>query len=296
MSRIQANLLLLLAAAIWGGGFVAQSEAMEWLGPNWFNALRFALATLAVLPFALREAKGAGRPLSLRDYGWFLLVGLSLLVAQTLQQIGIQSTSVTNASFLTGLYVVLVPVIAVAVLRRRPHWVIWPAALITVLGILLLNGGSLSALGDGDILVILCAIFLAVQITLTPIAVGFSERPLALATVQFAVCAVGAGSAATALEPISTSAIVSALPEILYGGLLSSGLAFVLQIIGQRYTTAPQAAIFLSSEALFGALFGAVLLAETLPGIGYAGCGLIFAAMLLVELVPELTRRRAVAA
>jgi len=117
MSRIQANLLLLLAAAIWGGGFVAQSEAMEWLGPNWFNALRFALATLAVLPFALTEAKRAARPLSRRELGWFLLVGLSLLAAQTLQQIGIQSTSVTNASFLTGLYVVLVPVIAVAFIR-----------------------------------------------------------------------------------------------------------------------------------------------------------------------------------
>jgi drug/metabolite transporter (DMT)-like permease len=295
MSRIQANLLLLLAAAIWGGGFVAQSEAMEWLGPNWFNALRFTLATLAVLPFALVEAKKAARPLALNEYGWFLLVGLSLLAAQTLQQIGIQSTSVTNASFLTGLYVVLVPVIAVLILRRRPHWVIWPAALLTVLGILLLNGGSLSALGDGDLLVILCAIFLAVQITLTPIAVRISERPLALATVQFAVCGLGAGLAAAALEPISTGAIVSALPEILYGGLLSSGVAFVLQIIGQRYTTAPQAAIFLSSEALFGALFGAVLLAETLPGIGYVGCGLIFVAMLLVELVPEMARRRAMA-
>lgn len=292
MSRIQANLVLLLAAAIWGGGFVAQSQAMEWLGPNWFNALRFALATVAVLPFALREARSTGKPLALRDYGWFLLVGLSLLAAQTLQQIGIQSTSVTNASFLTGLYVVLVPVIAVAFLQRRPHWIIWPAALLTVIGILLLNGGSLSTLGEGDILVILCAIFIAIQITLTPIAVRISERPLALATVQFTVCAGGAGLAAGALEPISTSAIVAALPEILYAGLLSSGVAFVLQIIGQRYTTAPQAAIFLSSEALFGALFGAILLAETLPSIGYAGCGLIFAAMLLVELVPEWTRRR----
>lgn len=296
MSRIQANLVLLLAAAIWGGGFVAQSEAMEWLGPNWFNALRFLLAALAVLPFALREARRAERPLSLQDYGWFLLVGLSLLAAQSLQQIGIQTTSVTNASFLTGLYVVIVPLIAVVVLRRRPHWVIWPAALITVLGILLLNGGSLSALGEGDSLIMLCAIFLAVQITLTPIAIRDNGRPLALATSQFFVCAAGAGSAAVALEPISMGAITAALPEILYGGLLSSGVAFVLQIIGQRYTSASQAAIFLSSEALFGALFGALLLAETLPTIGYVGCAMIFAAMMLVELVPELTRRRAPAA
>lgn len=292
MSRIQANLLLLLAAAIWGGGFVAQSEAMEWIGPNWFNALRFALAMVAVIPFALRESRKAARALTIRDYGWFVLVGASLLLGQTMQQIGIQSTTVTNASFLTGLYVVLVPVIAVVVLRRRPHWIIWPTAFLTVFGILLLNGGSLSALSKGDILIIVCAVFLAIQITVTPIAVRASGRPLALAAVQFAVCAGGAGLAAVALEPISVTAVSAALPEILYAGLFSSGVAFVLQIIGQRYTTAPQAAIFLSSEALFGALFGAVLLAETLPVIGYVGCGLIFSAMLLVEVVPELTRRR----
>ncbi|ATN35036.1 EamA family transporter [Rhizobium sp. ACO-34A] len=292
MSRIQANLVLLLAAAIWGGGFIAQSQAMEWLGPNWFNALRFGLATLAVLPFALREAAKSRQSLSRRDWMWFVLVGLSLLAAQTTQQMGIQNTTVTNASFLTGLYVVLVPLIAVCVLSRRPHWIVWPAAGLTLFGILLLSGGSLSALNSGDTLIILCAVFIAIQITLTPIAVGNCDRPLALAVTQFAVCAAGAGMGAVAFEPIDIPSITSALPEILYGGLLSSGLAFSLQIIGQRYTTASQAAIFLSAEALFGALLGAIILSETLPTIGYLGCALIFTAILMVELVPELTRRR----
>lgn len=292
MSRIQANLVLLLAAAIWGGGFIAQSQAMAWLGPNWFNALRFALATLAVLPFAMKEAAASRHPLSGRDWMWFALVGLSLLAAQTTQQIGIQTTTVTNASFLTGLYVVLVPLIAVFVLSRRPHWIVWPAAALTLFGILLLSGGSLSALNSGDTLVILCAVFIAIQITLTPIAVGNSGRPLALAVTQFAVCTIGAGMGAVAFEPIDIQSITSALPEILYGGLLSSGLAFSLQIIGQRYTTASQAAIFLSAEALFGALLGAIILSETLPATGYLGCALIFAAILMVELVPELARRR----
>ncbi|MGX5665027.1 DMT family transporter [Rhizobium daejeonense] len=292
MSRIQANLVLLLAAAIWGGGFIAQSQAMEWLGPNWFNALRFGLATLAVLPFAIREAARSRHSLSRRDWMWFAFVGLSLLAAQTTQQMGIQNTTVTNASFLTGLYVVLVPLIAVFVLARRPHWIVWPAAGLTLLGILLLSGGSLSALNSGDMLVVLCAVFIAIQITLTPIAVGENDRPLALAVTQFAVCAAGAGMGALAFEPIDVQSITSALPEILYGGLLSSGLAFSLQIIGQRYTTASQAAIFLSAEALFGALLGAIILSETLPTVGYLGCALIFAAILMVELVPELTRRR----
>lgn len=292
MSRIQANLVLLLAAAIWGGGFIAQSQAMKWLGPNWFNALRFGLATLAVLPFAMREAAKSRQSLTRRDWMWSVFVGLSLLAAQTTQQMGIQNTTVTNASFLTGLYVILVPLIAVFLLSRRPHWIVWPAAALTLFGILLLSGGSLSALNSGDALIILCAVFIAIQITLTPIAVGNSDRPLALAVTQFAVCAAGAGMGAVAFEPIDVQSITSALPEILYGGLLSSGLAFSLQIIGQRYTTASQAAIFLSAEALFGALLGAIILSETLPTVGYLGCALIFAAILMVELVPELTRRR----
>ncbi|WP_416795428.1 DMT family transporter [Ciceribacter azotifigens] len=292
MSRIQANLVLLLAAAIWGGGFVAQSSAMDMLGPNWFNGIRFGLAFLAVLPFAWREAQNADRPLTSGDVTAFVVIGAVLFVAQTLQQFGIKTTTVTNASFLTGLYVVFVPAIAVLILRRRPHWIVWPAAVLTLLGILLLSGGSLSGLTDGDLLVMVCAVLFAIQITLTPIAVGKSDRPLALATLQFGVCALGGTLGGAALEPITADAIAGSLTEILYAGLLSSGLAFVLQIVGQRYTTAPQAAIFLSSEALFGALFGAILMGDSLPAIGYAGCAIMFAAMLMVELVPELTRRR----
>lgn len=295
MTRIQANLALLLAAALWGGGFVAQSTAMQWLGPNWFNGLRFALATLAVLPFAWREARNAERRLSWRELSSFGLIGICLLAAQTAQQFGIQTTTVTNASFLTGLYVVLVPVISVMFLRRRPHWIIWPAATLTLAGILLLSGGRLSAISDGDLLIIVCAFFLAIQITLTGLYVVRSGRPLALAASQFAICALGGSLAGLSFEPISLDGLSRVIPEILYGGLLSSGLAFVLQIVGQRYTTAPQAAIFLSSEALFGALFGAVLLAETLPVTGYIGCAMMFFAMLAVELVPEYARRRSAA-
>lgn len=296
MSRIQANLILLLAAAIWGGGFVAQSSAMDMLGPNWFNGIRFGIAFLAVLPFALREARAADAPLAAGDLAAFLTIGIVLFAAQTLQQIGIQTTTVTNASFLTGLYVVFVPAIAVLILRRRPHWIIWPAAALTLAGILMLSGGSLSGLSEGDVLVMVCAVLFAVQITLTPLAVKKSGRPLTLAALQFGVCALGGGIGGALLEPIGADAIAGSLTEILYAGLLSSGLAFVLQIIGQRYTTAPQAAIFLSSEALFGAIFGALLMGDSLPAIGYAGCAMMFTAMLLVEVVPELGRRRVAAA
>lgn len=292
MTRVQANLLLLLAAAIWGGGFVAQSTAMKAIGPFWFIGLRFAVATLAVLPFVLLEARKAKAKTSARHLKLYLMIGLALFGGAATQQVGLQTTTVTNSSFITGLYVVFVPVIAVFFLRRSPHWVIWPGALMAVTGIYLLSGGHLSALTIGDLLTVVCAIFWAIQITLAGTTVAETGRPLALSAAQFAVTAVCALAVAAAVEPISLSAIRAAAPEILYVGIFSSGLAFVLQVIGQRYTTPSQAAIFLSSEALFGASLAALLLGETMPAMGYVGCALMFTAMLVVELVPGFARRR----
>lgn len=296
MSRIQANLLLLLAAAIWGGGFVAQSTAMKSIGPFWFIGLRFAVATIVVLPFVWMENRKTTQPLTPRNWLSFLLIGIALFGGAATQQLGLLTTTVTNSSFITGLYVVFVPLIAVIFLRRAPHWIIWPAALMALGGIYLLSGGSFSRLTIGDFLTVICALFWAAQITLAGAAVNETGRPLGISAMQFAVTAVLALAVAAAIEPISMAAIRSALGEILYVGIFSSGLAFALQVIGQRYTTAPQAAIFLSSEALFGASLGALLLGETIGPIGYAGCALMFAAMLTVELVPEIGRRRSPAA
>lgn len=292
MTRIQANLVLLLAAAIWGGGFVAQSTAMASIGPFWFVGLRFAIAALAVLPFAMMESRrmtSAPTPAEMKTFVW---VGLALFMGATTQQVGLLTTTVTNSSFLTALYVIFVPVIAVIVYRRHPHWIVWPGALMMLCGIFLLSGGAVTRLTTGDLLSISCAFFWAIQITLAGRFVMQSNRPLALSCTQFAVCAVLSMLIGIFMEPINTTAIASSMKEILYVGLVSSGLAFVLQVIGQRYTTAPQAAIFLSSEALFGALFAAIFLHETIPAVGYVGCGIIFAAILLVELVPELSKRR----
>ncbi|SCB57206.1 EamA-like transporter family protein [Rhizobium aethiopicum] len=292
MTRIQANLLLLLAAAIWGGGFVAQSTAMKAIGPFWFIALRFAVATIAVLPFVLVEARRAKTKTSARHAKLYILIGLALFGGAATQQVGLQTTTVTNSSFITGLYVVFVPLIAVFFLRRAPHWIIWPGALMALAGIYLLSGGHLSALTRGDLLTVVCAVFWAIQITLAGTTVSETGRPLALSATEFAVTAVCALAVAAVLEPIGLSAIWEAAPEILYVGIFSSGVAFVLQVMAQRYTTPSQAAIFLSSEALFGATLAALLLGESMPPTGYTGCALIFIAMLVVELVPGFTRRR----
>ncbi len=292
MTRIQANLVLLLAGAIWGGGFVAQSTAMASIGPLWFIGLRFLIATIAILPFALLEARKSPVPSTKRHLKLYLMIGLALFGTMVTQQIGLQTTTVTNSSFITGLYVVFTPMIAVVFLRRPPHWIVWPGALMAVAGIYLLSGGELSSLSRGDILTVFCAIFSAVQITLAGITVSETGRALTLSVAQFAITAVCALAAAAILEPISWTAVSAAAPEILYVGIFSSGVAFSLQVIGQHYTTPSQAAIFLSSEALFGASLGALMLGEIIPPIGYAGCALMFAAMLLVEIVPEIARRR----
>lgn len=295
MTRVQANLVLLLAAAIWGGGFVAQSTAMQSIGPFWFIGLRFAVATIVVLPFVWLEKRKSPKAISRRQKGIFLLVGLALFGGAATQQIGILTTTVTNSSFITGLYVIFVPLISVVFLRRSPHWIVWPAAIMALTGIFLLSGGALSRLTGGDLMTIVCAVFWAIQITLAGVAVTETGRPLALSAAQFAVTAVAGLAIAAVAEPISFQLIFDAIWEILYVGIFSSGLAFALQLVGQRYTTASQAAIFLSSEALFGASLGALLLGETIPPIGYAGCLLMFVAMLLVELVPEIMRRRTTA-
>lgn len=292
MTRIQANLVLLLAGAIWGAGFVSQSTAMETIGPLWFTSLRFLIAVIVLAPFALRERRRAAVPLSGRHLIGFIAIGVSLFLAALTQQIGIMTTTVANSGFLTGLYVVFVPILTVLLLRRRPHWVIWPAAGLATLGIFLLSGGALSALTGGDLLTILAALFCAVQVILITVFAQSSGRPFALSLLQFATCALLAGSVALFLEPLSLDAILATRTELFYSGIFSSGVAFTLQVVGQRYTTAPQAAIFLSSEALFAAFFGVLLLGETIAPIGYLGGIIIFAAMLMVEIVPELGRRK----
>ncbi len=293
MTRLQANLLLLLAGAMWGMGFVAQSSAMESVGPFVFIGLRFVLATLAVLPFAIREARRAEHALTARNWLAFLWVGLMMLGAIAFQQIGLLSTTVTNSGFLTGLYVVMTPLFAVILFRNWPHPIVWPAALTALAGIWFLSGGSIEQLTPGDWLTVIAAAFCALQVIFIARAASGTGRPITLAVTQFAVCAVAGVAVALVHEPIDWSAIRVAAPEIVYAGIFSGAIAFTLQVIGQRYTTAPQAAIFLSSEALFAALFGALFLGERLPASGLTGCGLIFVAILAVELLPAVLARKA---
>jgi drug/metabolite transporter (DMT)-like permease len=293
VTRVQANLLLLFVAAIWGAGFVAQTTAMDTIGPALFVGLRFMIASLVALPLAIIEHRKATTPLRRPHMLAFVFIGMALFGGCITQQYGLLTTTVTNSGFLTALYVVFVPVLSLLVFRRLPHWVIWPASLLSLAGIFLLNGARLDGLSSGDTLTIVCALFYAVQVLVIGMVVTTSGRPMLLCFVQFMVCTLLGLSLAFGSEPVEITSIVSAGQEIIFAGLLSSGLAFILQVVGQRFTTAPQAAIFLSTESLFAAIFGAVMLGESIGLIGYIGCALIFASLMLVELLPDWIKTKA---
>lgn len=289
MTRRLANTLLLAAAAIWGLGFIAQSTAMDAMAPIVFTGLRFLTAAFALLPLALWEIRRmpvVARPQA-RQIASFALAGSILFLAMAFQQAGLVTTTVTNSGFLTGTYVLIVPVLAIIILRQHPHPIVWPCAAGVLAGIYLLSGGQLSGLNRGDMLTLICAVFWAFHVLAIGVLAGRNQALFTLAFVQFLTCGLLGTAIGLSLEGTTATAVANALPEILFAGAISGGVAFTIQIFAQKHTTASQAAIFLSTEALFAALFGALFLAERLSLMGAIGCGLIFASILAVQLAPE---------
>ncbi|ESR26898.1 DMT family transporter [Lutibaculum baratangense] len=291
MTRVRANLLLLVAAFIWGNAFVAQATAMDKMGPYAFVGVRFLLSAIAVLPFALLERRRGDTPLSAADRWLILLIGIVFLLGNVLQQVGIKHTTVTNAGFLTGLYVVMVPFMAWAAFRMPPNPIVWPAAMLSIFGTFLLGGGGFDPPGPGDLLVVSSAVLWAVHVTAVGVAVMRTSRPLLISVAQFALCGILSLAAGIWLEPLSMAAVVAALPELLYAGLVSGGIGFTLQVIAQRWAPPADAAVILSAEALFAALAGGVLLGERLGLVGWSGAASIFCAILIVQLVPLMRLR-----
>jgi drug/metabolite transporter (DMT)-like permease len=288
--------LLLLTAAIWGFAFVAQRAGMQHIGPLTFNATRFALGALAVLPLALarrraarRAAARAGGPRRIHPVPAGLMAGAVLTGGALLQQAGLVSTTAGKAGFITGLYVVLVP-LAGLFWGQRAGWSLWVGVLLAAGGLYLLSVTRQFTIESGDLLVLGSALFWTGHVLLLA---WLSPRtdPIALAFVQNAVCAALSGAALPFVEHPSLQAIRAAAVPILYGGLLSVGVAFTLQILGQRRAPPAHAALLLSTEAVFAALGGWWLLGERLGARGLAGCALMFAGMLCAQL-PLLLRLR----
>jgi drug/metabolite transporter (DMT)-like permease len=290
--------LLLLTAAIWGFAFVAQRAGMEHVGPFWFTAVRFALGSLSLLPLALVRRRAArmsagpeaAAPSQLKLLPAGLLAGAVLFGGAALQQVGMVWTTAGKAGFITGLYVVLVPLVGLFWGERAglPRWL---AALLAAAGLFLLTVTRSFTLERGDLLVLAGALFWTAHVRLLG---WLSPRtdPVALSCVQFAVCALLSGVAAAVSEPLALEALLAAGLPILYGGLLSVGVAYTLQVVAQRRAPPAHAAVLLSLETVFAALGGALVLGERLGPRGLLGCALMFAGMICSHLPLLVGRNR----
>jgi drug/metabolite transporter (DMT)-like permease len=291
LSRVSANLLLMLVAVIWGSAFVAQSRGMAHVGPMTFTGVRFLIGVLVVSPLMWLEWRHLGRlGRTLHEADAFKIAGLGslLLLGAAMQQIGIGGTSVTNAGFLTALYVPLVPVLSWLVLRQKPHWSVWPGALACVAGAYLLSGAQSLPISRGDGWIIASTLPWAFHVLLVGRVADRMGAPFLVAGGQFLVCGVLALGWAVIWEPVSWTGLQAAAGALAYTGVFSVGVAFTAQVVAQRYAHATDAAIVLSAETLFAALFGYWLLGERLTPAGMVGCALIFASMMAVQLLPLL--------
>jgi drug/metabolite transporter (DMT)-like permease len=295
MSRITATLLILLAATIWGFTFVVQKWATlgeSALAPLTFTGLRFLLGAAVITPLTMLETRRHVAPVLTSHRLGFIACGVMLFLGSWLQQRGIVQTSVSNAGFFTGIYVVITPFVSWALFRLKPHALIWPAVAAATGGICLLNGGSLSHFDAGDLSVIASSVFWALQITLVGVFAMRSARPLLLAWVQFVVAGLLGMMLAVLFTSDTLTRMYNAWPELLWAGGMSVGVAFTLQVIAQRHVQPAVAAVIMGSEMLFAALAGALFLHERLSVSQLWGGGLIFIAIVLAEAVPQLESKR----
>ncbi len=290
MSRTAANLMLIAIAAIWGLAFVYQKTAMAHIGPLLFVAVRSAIACIILFPLAFyeRRAQTPTFPAGLWRVG--LLGGVMFFLGGALQQIGLVTATVTNTGFLTGLYVIVTPLLVWMFFRRQPQAHIWLAVAMAFVGTWFLGGGTIGGLSTGDILVAISAIFWAAHMVVIERA-SVHNSPTAFTAIQFLGTGALAVIGALAFEPIRLSGLIAAWPELLFVGVLSSALTFTLLAVAMRHAQASEAAIIVSLETVFAALFAATMLGERLTWIGWIGAALLFSATLVVQGAPLVKQR-----
>lgn len=286
---LRADLLMLITAIIWGSAFVAQRVGMDAIGPFLFTGLRFCMGALVLLPLIWRQKKFRETPTpGFAHRGLLLggmLMGMALTLGINLQQVGLLFTTVTNSGFITGLYVIVVPLLGLFI-GQRAGLGTWLGASLAVAGMFLLSVGDNFHVASGDWLQLAGAFVWGVHV----LVVGFFASrydPLRLAFLQFITCGIVSLLLAVAFEPIVWSAIVQAAPALLYGGFFAVGVGYTLQVVAQQHAIASHAAIILSLEAVFAAFAGWLFLGESLAMKGYIGAALMFAGMLLAQLWPQ---------
>jgi len=282
---VKADLLLLITAAIWGFAFVAQRMGMAHMGPFTFNALRFSMGALALLPLLgwQRRREGSLPKGAFHKLIWpGLLTGLSLFAGASLQQIGLVGTSAGKAGFITGLYVILVPLLGLA-WGKRTHPAHWIGAVLAVPGLYLLSVQADFTISSYDLVVLGGAFLWAMHVHLIT-RYAAQVGVLRLAVMQAAVCGILSGLAALLFENISFAGIVDGIWPILYGAFLSVGVAYTLQVVAQRTADPTHAVIILSLESVFAGLGGWIVLQEVLSIRDLIGSGLMLGGIFVSQL------------
>ena len=308
-STLKADILLVIAALVWGFGFVPQEKAMNYLSPLMFNGFRFALGALVLLPLALSK-KSDKRIYQMENplKGFPLFIAIAILggvlfAAAFLQQTGISDPQTTagKTAFITCLYIIFVPIIGL-ILKHKTNLGTWLGAFITFLGLYFLTvnlsteaNSSAPLIAKGDMLVLIGAIFWAFHVLIIDYLVKIAHI-FKLACGQFAICAILSFIAAFILDKsengITMAQFQGCLPHILYGGFISAGIGYTLQVLAQKDAPPAHAAIILNLESLFGAIAGYYFLNEILTGRNMFGAALMLAGILVTQLYPIYLKRK----
>lgn len=285
--QLSGVIALLGATVIWGSAFIAQSVGMDKIGPFTFQAVRCFLAVVFLFPASALFSKGKPFWKSWADPALWrsgVICGLALFAASSLQQIGLVYTDAGKAGFLTAMYIVFVPFLGLFV-GQRPGWNALLSLIPAIVGLYLLSCTSVSGINKGDVLLLLCAVAFSVQILLIDRHCAGLDG-LKLNCIQALVVAVLSVPWALLTETVDASLIASCWLPLGYAGILSMGVAYTLQIVGQKRVAPSAAALLMSLESVFAALFGWLLLHETMTMAEELGCALVFAAVVISQL-PE---------
>ena len=295
MSKSTSLLSALLCTFIWGTTFIAQDTGMDNIGPFTFNAVRFFIGFLAIVPLVfLFELKKFRSELK-HDFKTFaklsFLIGLSLFLGSALQQVALLYTDVANAAFFTIFYVPMVPIIIFLFIRKSIHWSVWPSVVLCLIGGYLLTNFYDATVRLGDSLVILGALFWSTHIIFTGIIVKKYDLPLTLGAAQTLIVALFSSLIALIYEEFIYIDIMKEINSILYAGILSGGFAFVLQIYAQKNISPAPAAIIFSLEGVFATIAAWYILNQVLDINNLLGCFFILCGVLLSQLLPLVQKK-----
>lgn len=301
-SQLKGTILLLITALIWGAAFVAQSVGMDYIGPFTFSAARDVIAIIVLIPVILlftdKGTDGTYPPIlqqlkpdriTLIGGAW---CGLVLGAADTLQQVGISMTTAGKAGFITALYIILVPLMGHFMGRKVPR-IIMVCVALAIAGFYLLCINGDFQVSFGDFLVLCCAVFFALHILVIDHFLLKRANSIKLSWVQFATAFLFSGTLTVLFEHPDWSSLWAAKWPLLYAGGLSSGVAYTLQIVGQKYTEPTTATLIMSLESVFAALAGWLILGEVMTAKELTGCVLVFAAVILAQIpLPHISFRQ----